>query len=194
MLTSSCSYGIQTGAIEGHVSGASGISIEQGASSPESPIPAIPNVNVTIKNSTSLQATHPPQPTGEEGRNVVMAPANWHKVEAGAFSLFAPLGWESHQLQGVDSYVGEFVGDGVVLRFDFGRYSSGYLKKAKKPAYVIGHESIGGFPAKIASPRTPGRGITGVYFHNVGRSNGLCLWSLGPRPHIHATRIGAEDI
>jgi hypothetical protein len=35
-------------AIEGHLSGASGISIEQGTSSPESPIPAIPNVNVTI--------------------------------------------------------------------------------------------------------------------------------------------------
>jgi hypothetical protein len=106
----------------------------------------------------------------------VTAPIGWYKVEAGAFSLFAPLGWELHELQGVDSYVGEFVGDGVVLRFDFGRYSSGYLKKAKKPAYVIGHAPIGGFPATIASPRTPGHGITGVYFRNVGRSNGLFLW------------------
>ncbi len=48
----------------------------------------------------------------------------------------------------------DLIGDGVVLRFDFGQYSSGYLKKAKKPAYVIAHESIGGFPAKIASPMT----------------------------------------
>ena len=79
-------------------------------------------------------------------------------------------------MPGVDSYVGEFAGDGVVLRFDFGQYSSGYLKKAKKPAYVIAHESIGGFPAKIASPMTPGHGLTGVYFRNVGHSNGLFLW------------------
>jgi hypothetical protein len=79
-------------------------------------------------------------------------------------------------LAAVDSYVREFVGDGVALRFDFGGYSNGYLKKAKKPAYVIAYESIGGFPAKIVSPRTPGHGLTGVYFRNVGHSNGLCLW------------------
>src|SRR5258708_19403309 len=119
---------------------------------------------------------HPPQPTGGESLSVVTAPTTWHKVDAGAFSLFAPLGWEFHQLAGVDSYVGEFVGDGVVLRFDFGQDSSGYLKRAKKPAYVIAHESIGGFPAKIASPRTPRHGVTGVYFRNFVSSNALCLW------------------
>ena len=98
------------------------------------------------------------------------------KLDAGPFSILAPLGWEFHQLMGVDSYVGEFVGDGVALRFDFGGYSSGYLKKFKKPAYVIARESIGGFPAKVVSLRTPGHGATGVYFRNVGHSNGLFLW------------------
>jgi hypothetical protein len=116
-----------------------------------------------------------PRPTGEETLSAVTAPTSWHRVEAGAFSLFAPLGWEFHQLQGVDSYVGEFFGDGVVLTFDFGQYSSS-LKEAKKPAYVIAHESIGGFPAKIVSPKTPGHEVTGVYFRNVGRSNALCLF------------------
>jgi hypothetical protein len=116
-----------------------------------------------------------PQPTGEESRGSVTTPIGWHKVDAGAFSLFAPLGWEFHQLMGVDSYVGEFLGDGVVLKFDFGRYSSS-LKEAKKPAYVIAHQPIGGFPAKIVSPIAQGHGVTGVYFHSVGRSNALCLW------------------
>ena len=102
-------------------------------------------------------------------------PTGWQMLETGAFSISAPSGWEFHQLMGVDSYVGEFVGDGVVLTFDFGRYSNS-LKKEKKPAYVIAHESIGGFRAKVVSPRAPGHGITAVYFHNVGRSNGLCLW------------------
>jgi Domain of unknown function (DUF6438)/Carboxypeptidase regulatory-like domain len=41
------------GAIEGNVSGASGVSIGRGGSSTESKIPAIPNVNVTIKNPTT---------------------------------------------------------------------------------------------------------------------------------------------
>lgn len=105
------------------------------------------------------------------------APTGWHKVDAGPFSILAPQGWEFHQLESVDSYVGEFVGDGVVLTFDFGGYSSGYLKKAKKPEYVIAHESIGGHSAKIVSPRTPGHGVTGAYFRNAGHSSGLCLFA-----------------
>lgn len=100
---------------------------------------------------------------------------SWRKLDAGPFSVSAPPGWEFHQLTGVDSYVGEFVGDGIALRFDFGGYSND-LKKAKKPAYVIAHESIDGFSAKIVSPTTPGHGLTAVYFHNVGHSNALCLW------------------
>jgi hypothetical protein len=124
-------------------------------------------VNFAFRSSgKKLQATATENPV----------PTNWHKLDAGPFSLFAPAGWEFNQLQGVDSYVGEFVGDGVVLTSDFGRYSSGYLKKAKKPTYVIVHESIGGFPAKIASPRTPGQGITAVYFSRVSHSTELCLF------------------
>ena len=118
---------------------------------------------------------NPPKPTDQQSPRAVATP-DWHKVDGGPFSILAPSGWEFHQLQGVDSYVGEFVGDGVVLRFDFGGYASGYLKEAKKPTYVIAHEHIGGYPAKIASPRIPGHGVTGVYFRNVGHSNGLCVW------------------
>lgn len=58
MLIGSCSARIQTGAIEGHVSGASGISVGQGASSTDSSIPAIPNTNIMIRNlSTSSVRT-----------------------------------------------------------------------------------------------------------------------------------------
>jgi hypothetical protein len=129
-----------------------------------------------IGNSAARHAQgQPPQPTSKEDHSAVTTPANWHKVDAVVFSIFAPSGWEFHQLQGIDSYVGEFVGDSVVLKFDFGGYSSS-LSGAKKPAYVIAHESIGGFSAKIVSPKTPGHGITGVYFHNVGGFNALCLW------------------
>lgn len=104
-----------------------------------------------------------------------VAPANWHEVDAGPFFILAPSGWQFHQLEGVDSFVGEFVGDGVTLTFDFGRYSSP-LKEEKKSAYVVIHKSIGGFRAKIVSPRTPRHGITGVYFRNVGHATALCLW------------------
>lgn len=39
----------------------------------------------------------------------------WHKLDAGPFSILAPPGWEFHQLVGIDSFLGEFVGDGVLL-------------------------------------------------------------------------------
>jgi hypothetical protein len=101
--------------------------------------------------------------------------SGWLTVEAGAFSIYAPPGWEFHRLQGIDSFVGEFVGDGVVLRFDFGSYSNA-LDEAHEPTYLVAHESIGGHKAKIVSPRIPGHGITGIYFPEITRGNRLCLY------------------
>ena len=100
---------------------------------------------------------------------------SWLKVDAGPFSILAPSGWGVRQLAGVDSYVGEFVEDGLALTFDFGQHSSS-LNEANEPAYNINMWSIGGFSAKVVSPRAPGHGITGVYFRNVGHSNRLCVW------------------
>jgi hypothetical protein len=128
-----------------------------------------------IEKDEKNAQVYSPQPTGPESLNAGTVPASWHKVDAGPFSILAPSGWEFHQLEGVDSYVGEFVGDGVVLRFDFGGYSNP-LKEEKKPAYVVIHKSIGGYRAKIVSPRTPCHGITGVYFRNVGYSSALTLF------------------
>src|SRR5689334_6614322 len=67
----------------------------------------------------------------------------WRKLDAGPFSILSPAGWAFHQLQGIDSYVGEFVGDGVVLTFDFGQYSSGYFKHDRPPTYSIARKYIG---------------------------------------------------
>lgn len=105
----------------------------------------------------------------------VTAPATWRKLDAGPFSILAPSTWQFRQLDGVDSYVGEFLGDGIVLTFDFGGYSNP-LKQERKPAYLVVHRSIGGRRARIVSPRTPGHGITGVYFHHAGHSSALTLF------------------
>jgi hypothetical protein len=106
------------------------------------------------------------QPSDAEG---------WRKVDAGPFSILAPSGWEFHQLVGYDSFLGEFIGDGITLRFDYGRYSNGYLKNAKKPAHIVSKRSISGHSAKVAHPRTPGSGLTGVYIKLSGH-DALWLW------------------
>lgn len=109
---------------------------------------------------------------------IAVPPSGWRKVEAGTsgtFSIYAPPRWEFHQRRGIDSFVGEFAGDGVVLLFDFGRYSNP-LDEYHEPTYVVAHESIGGYRAKIVSPRTPGRGKTGIYFSKITDGDKLCLY------------------
>ena len=118
---------------------------------------------------------HPAQPTGPESLNAGTALLGWHKVDAGPFSILAPPRWEFHQLDGADSYIGEFVGNSIVLRFDYGGYSNP-LKEERKPIYVVIHKSIDGHAAKIVSPRVPGHGITGVYFRNAGNASALTLF------------------
>lgn len=101
-------------------------------------------------------------------------PTCWRRLDAGPFSISAPPGWNFRQLPGVDSFVGEFVGDGLTLAFDYGRYST-ELRKAKKPTYDISKKSIAGRTARVVSPRALGGGITGLYVH-VGGHDALCLW------------------
>ncbi len=98
----------------------------------------------------------------------------WQRLDAGQFSISAPPGWEFHKLQGIDSYVGEFVGDGVRLGFDFGAYSNP-LDDAKSPTYLISDEYVGGFKARIVYPKKSGHGITGIYFPNLGHRNKLTV-------------------
>jgi len=124
-----------------------------------------------VKNSDLLFD----KPAGEESLSAGTAPTGWHKVDAGPFLILAPPGWEFHQLDGADSYIGEFVGNSIVLRFDYGGYSNP-LKEERKPIYVVIHKSIDGHAAKIVSPRVPGHGITGVYFRNAGNASALTLF------------------
>jgi hypothetical protein len=110
-----------------------------------------------------------------EQPNVSKVPADWHRLNAGYFSVYAPPGWTFHKLQGVDSYVGEFVGDGTRLKFDYGLWSSP-LDEAHGPKYAVDEESIGGYRAKIVSPRVPGQGVTGIYFPKITEKNKHCLY------------------
>jgi hypothetical protein len=99
----------------------------------------------------------------------------WTKLDAGAFSLSAPSGWEFHKMQGVDSYVGKFSGDGIVLKFDYGMYSDD-LRDTVAPRYVTTEQQVGSHKSKIVYPRAPGHGITAIYFPSAAGSDKLCLW------------------
>ncbi|MFA6918061.1 MAG: hypothetical protein WC285_04520 [Candidatus Gracilibacteria bacterium] len=93
--------------------------------------------------------------------------SNWQLVDADSFTLSLPTGWKFNKLQGIDSYVGEFVGDGAKLSFDYGRYSNP-LADENDPDHTVTYETIDGYKAKIVIPKVTGDGTTGVYFADLG--------------------------
>lgn len=109
----------------------------------------------------------------KESAEVVVSPqlpADWQTAEVShgkqGFSLHLPPGWQLNELQGIDSYVGEIVGGGARLTFDFGWYSNS-LVDDEDPLHTVTYEDIGGRRAKLVLPRGEGEGlITGVYFED----------------------------
>jgi hypothetical protein len=97
----------------------------------------------------------------------IYPPRGWHKLDAGSFSIYAPAGWEFRTTPSVDSFTGRFEGDGVRLGFVFGLFAESVSDSQQGPTYLVSDESIGGLPAKLQRPRTPGRGRTAIYFPRV---------------------------
>lgn len=95
----------------------------------------------------------------------------WAATDVGGFTISLPPDWEYRPLQGIDSLVGNFVGDGVTMSFDFGWYSNSLVEDSD-PAYTVTYETIDGENAKIVVPKSTTDGMTGVYFEGLG-SNGM---------------------
>ena len=117
------------------------------------------------------------------------ASAEWRLVDVpgwpnqAGFSLRLPPGWEQHELNGTDSYIagvvvvgdayiGEVVGDGARLLFDYGG-STWNLAPSDDPArtYAMGYENISGVRARLLISMNPGAGYTGAFFHQLGGPN-----------------------
>ena len=90
----------------------------------------------------------------------------WRSYDLGAFRVLLPPDWRYEPAQGIDSYVGSFVGPGVTLSFDFGIYSN-TLPYEGDSRYRVHYETIGGFAGKIVMPNTD-VGETGVYIAGLG--------------------------
>ena len=107
------------------------------------------------------------------------------------FSLRIPPGWRVVQNQGIDSYVGEVLGDGIRLRFDYGGFSWS-LNPADDPEhqYAVIYEDIGGIEGKLLIPVDASEGSTGVYFARLdGPSLNLIGHDLTPEQQRTAVAI-----
>jgi len=143
--------------------------IPVGMATPASkPVETTPTPDLTpTQPELDGQSTGPiPQSGSTEG---------WIEVEAlgwtsqPGFALKLPPSWELRELRGTDSYVGEIVGDGARLHFDYGSYTW-ILDPKDDPdhEYIVAYEMIEGVEAKFIWPKDSLGGITGVYFSNLG--------------------------
>lgn len=98
-----------------------------------------------------------------------LGPSTWHLVDTGPFSVLLPPGWQYQPMQGIDSFVGGFSGDGVTLNFDYGMYS-GAAPAVGDPAFDVHDETIGGLTARLFSPKTATAGETGIYVRTAKAS------------------------
>lgn len=122
-----------------------------------------------------------PQPDLTEGWIDVEAPG-WSSQPG--FALKLPPSWELRELQGIDSYIGQIVGDGARLHFDYGSYSWNLNPKDDpEHEYNVAYEKIEGVEAKFIWPKDSPGGVTGVYFANLG----------GPRLNILGERLTQEQ-
>ena len=127
--------------------------------------------------------------TCDEGVNPVpTTPTGWQFINANSFTLSLPSGWEFDKLQGIDSYIGEFIGDGIRLSFDFGWYSNS-LAEDNDSNHIVTYETIGGYKAKIVVPKVKGNGTTGVYFGNLENQNRFNLYGNNFSPSQQETAL-----
>lgn len=83
----------------------------------------------------------------------------WKQVENSAFSFSVPASFRKTEPRGIDSFVEEYVADGIKLSFDYGIYSNNFddwpadtkfenLKVNGKAARIgtVAHEFHKGFP------------------------------------------------
>ncbi len=128
-------------------------------------------IGLLVVGLTACTASPPPPP---EILPDAVTPTEWTRVDLPGwenqpgFSISLPPGWRVNERQGIDSYVGEVVGDGVRLHFDYGAYSWN-LDPADDPAreYEQSDEEIGGVEAKVVMPKEGQGGFTGVYFQDL---------------------------
>lgn len=99
--------------------------------------------------------------------------SDWQVIDAGPFTASLLPGWQFNKLQGIDSQVGEFVGDGATLAFDFGWYSNP-LADDDDENHSVSYEVINGRKAKLVTPKSGGT-ITGAYFGDLEGRNSLSI-------------------
>jgi hypothetical protein len=121
-------------------------------------------------------------------------PGDWNRIEpyADTFDIALPPGWRFVEQQGVDSQIGEFVGGGIRLSFDYGAYTN-TLVEPGDAGYLLTDERIDCKLGRIIEPLEDPARITGVYFSEVDRE-GEPPFDLVISLEVHGEDLNAAQI
>jgi hypothetical protein len=95
----------------------------------------------------------------------------WHEIAVGQLLVFSsPVELTPASVQGIDSAVGEWHGDDLLVRTDYGLFVdplTAYQNRSNRQAF---EESIDGQPARVvAFDQADGSRFTAVHFYDLGR-------------------------
>jgi len=126
---------------------------------------------VFVQKSEVPSTTLSPQPESINETSVspslVSVSSDWKFIDKEFFTVNIPPGWQFNESQGIDSYTGELVGDGMKLILDYGVYSDPLL--VDENTHIVTYEYPSGRRAKIVVPNREvvESGTTGVHFEEL---------------------------
>lgn len=135
-----------------------------------------------------------PEPEPAQATATATIPADWQRIEPyeDTFSIALPPGWRFVERQGRDSQIGEFVGDGIRLTFDYGLYTNPLVEPGDA-GYLLSNERIHCKRARVIEPLEDPARITGVYFAEVDKQ-GEPPFELTVGLEVHGEDLNAAQI
>jgi len=126
------------------------------------------------------EKTHLPiirTPANASRISAICSGIEWREEDLNVFSLLLPADMIEEEVQGTDSFVGQYNRAGMTLGFDYGWYSNPLNDHCDQPEYQESQIELSGKPARIISFRnedqdfTPGYSyVAGLYVPNVFES------------------------
>ena len=174
----------------------------------KAPAPSTDPAPTTTPTATDEPPPAPGFPDTEPGKDWTRHTAR-NRGGGQVFSIMLPPGWEITTTHGIDSFVGEIRGEGILLRFDLGWYSQEpQPERDPQNEYIVLRETIGGNEAKLVLAADPPeergedhRAVTAVYFGHLHERNRLVMAGEGLTREqqetaaaiFRSTRIGQPD-
>jgi hypothetical protein len=113
-------------------------------------------------------------PTTASAPRVFTPPAGWVQVNAqGHFTFWVPSTLAEEQVQGIDSYVGQWSGSGVYVKFDYGMYSGGIDSAIQTLPHTAVSDSTSGREGTIVTCTEDGSHIATLYVPQVNAQDRL---------------------